>query len=489
MPRRELNPRGRGQRRMTKNEVNRDNFRDELRGKGRRRRKSAGTLSIGTSSLARNDILPKLTVENLAVGVLNHYSRRLRKSDQAHIREIANSISEFGFNVPILVGENNTVVDGETRLEAARLLGLSNTPCIRVDHLDKREQRLLRLAVNRLGEKGTWDLDELEAEFEELLIEDAPIEITGFGPGEVDQVLIGDQAAGIETGDLEPRTSAKAVAQIGDVFRLGPHRLICGNATDPAVIRELMRDDVARMIFADAPFDARDGGLVTGGSDREFLTASGETGESEFLVFNRRWMSAALPHLVDGGILAAFIGWRGFPAVHASAMAEGLTPLDLIVWAKTTARRPSLYRSQHELLPLFKKGNAAHVNNIAPGKRGRRRSNLWSYPSASSIGSSARNGLQEHPTVKPSEMLSDALLDLSDRGEEILDLFAGSGSTLIACDKVGRVCRCVELDPLYVDVIIRRYALVSANQVFLEATSESFEQLTQRRRGEARPGL
>jgi DNA modification methylase len=141
----------------------------------------------------------------------------------------------------------------------------------------------------------------------------------------------------------------------------------------------------------------------------------------------------------------------------------------------------SLYRSQHELLPLFKKGSASHVNNVELGKKGRWRSNVWTYPGASSLGSDARRGLQDHPTVKPTVMLEDALLDLTNRGDFVLDPFLGSGSTLIAAENTGRICRGVELDPLYVDVIVRRYEAGSGEAAVLVETGETFEDLEQRR--------
>jgi len=178
------------------------------------------------------------------------------------------------------------------------------------------------------------------------------------------------------------------------------------------------------------------------------------------------------------------------PIVHAAATKLFLTPLNLVVWAKTNARMGSLYRSQHELLPLFKKGTAAHVNNVELGKRGRWRSNVWNYPGASSLGSDARRGLQDHPTVKPTAMLADALLDLTNRGDIVLDPFLGSGSTLIAAEKVGRVCRGVELDPLYVDVIIRRYEAATGNAAILVETGEQFADVAVRRTAEAtRPAV
>jgi DNA modification methylase len=216
--------------------------------------------------------------------------------------------------------------------------------------------------------------------------------------------------------------------------------------------------------------------------------ASGEMSGSEFLAFNLAWMKAALSHLADGGLFGTFIDWRGLPTVHAAATQLGLAPINLIVWAKTNAGMGSLYRSQHELLPLFKKGNGDHLNNIDLGRKGRWRSNIWVYPGASSIGSDARNGLQDHPTVKPTALLADALLDVTARGDIVIDPFLGSGSTLVAAEKTGRRCRGVEIDPLYADVIIRRYQAETGREAILEATGETFTALAARRRDERTDG-
>ena len=192
--------------------------------------------------------------------------------------------------------------------------------------------------------------------------------------------------------------------------------------------------------------------------------------DAEFLAFNEAWIGSILAYLCDGGVFGTFIDWRGNPTVVSAASKLGLKPLNLVVWAKTNAGMGSLYRSQHELLPLFKKGSAPHGNNVELGKRGRWRSNVWSYPGASSLGSDARKGLKDHPTVKPAAMLEDALLDLTHRGDIVIDPFLGSGSTLVAAENTGRVCRGVELDPLYVDVIVRRYEATTGNQAVLVET-------------------
>ena len=385
------------------------------------------------------------------------------------------------------MGRDNEIINGEVSYEAAKQLGLDRLPCVRIGHLSPEEQRVLRLAVNRLAEKGEWDLDALKIEFEELILLDAPIEIIGFSPAEIDHVIVGEAADGLEQGPLEP-DPATAVARVGDIFQLGPHRIVCGDATDPAVLARLLEGDgPARLVLTDEPYNVKIAGNVTAGGHREFAMASGEMTDAEFLVFNDAWMAAVLPYLCDGGVCGSFIDWRGSPTVHSAATKLGLVPLNLIVWAKTNAGMGSLYRSQHELLPLFKKGTAPHVNNVELGKRGRWRSNVWTYPGASSLGSDARRGLKDHPTVKPTAMLEDALLDLSNCSDIVVDPFLGSGSTLIAADKTGRVCRGVELDPLYVDVIMRRYEAATGNPAVLVDTGETFQALGARRGREAAP--
>jgi DNA modification methylase len=413
-------------------------------------------------------------------------ARKLRKLDPVHVREVASSISLLGFCDPLLIGCHNELIDGDARYEAAKQLGLDRVPCVRIDHLSLEEQRVLRLAVNRLAEQGQWDLDALSIEFEELILLDAPIDVTGFSAAEIDHVILGDAAEGLEEGPLEP-DPATAVAVVGDIFRLGPHRIVCGDATDPAVLARLLEGDApACLILTDEPYNVKIAGNVTGAGHREFAMTSGEMSDAEFLAFNEAWTAAVLLFLCEGGIFGTFIDWRGLPIVHSAAAKLGLAPLNLIVWAKTNAGMGSFYRSQHELLLLFKKGSAPHVNNVELGKRGRWRSNVWTYPGASSLGSDSRRGLKDHPTVKPTALLEDALLDLTNRGDMVIDPFLGSGSTLVAANKTGRVCRGVELDPLYVDVIIRRYEATTRNMAVLVGTGEMFGALGARRQGKRR---
>jgi DNA modification methylase len=466
-------------------------LRDALRAKGRNRREQLAALATASfaSNSIRNDLLPKLELVERAPEDLIVPARKLRKIEAAHVREVATAISTLGFCDPVLIDEQNRVINGVVRVEAAKLLGLPRLPCIRASHLSASERRLVRLALNRLGEKGSWDFDELKLELQELILEDAPIEITGFSMTDVDQLTLDGEPPAVEAGPLAPEADAKPIAQLGDIFALDQHRIICGDATDPHTLETLMSGDAAQLILTDEPYNVQIGGHVSRGAHREFVMASGEMTDAEFQAFNAAWIGASLPYLCDGGLFGTFIDWRGYPAVMAAARQLGLAPFNLIVWAKTNAGMGSLYRSQHELLPLFKKGKGSHINNVELGKNGRWRSNVWTYPGASSMGSDARQGLEHHPTVKPVAMLEDALLDMTERGDIVLDPFLGSGSTLMAAEKTGRRCRGLELDPRYVDVIVRRYQAVTGQQAVLESTGETYDQLAMRRQreGESRP--
>ena len=459
---------------------------DDLRSKSRRRREALAR-SDAAESIAkrpRNDLRPHLDMVERALADLRPPARNVRPPDPAHVREVAASIATLGFCAPVLIDGGNRVLDGWARVEAARQVGLAQLPCVIADHLSAAEARLLRIALNRLGETGRWDLGELRLEMAELIVEDVPIEIAGFSDIELDQILLDEEPAASEAGPLEPEVDGEPVARAGDIFCLGPHRVACGDARDATLLARLMAGGTARLVLTDVPYNVPIRGHVTGTGHREFAMASGEMSQPEYLAFNAAWMAAAEHHLVDGGVFGTFIDWRGYPAIHQAAEAGGLAPLNLVVWSKTNAGMGSLYRSGHELLPLYKKGRATHVNNVELGRHGRWRSNVWTYPGASSLGSDARQGLRDHPTVKPTAMLHDALLDLTRRGDVVLDPFLGSGSTLIAADTAGRVCRGVELDPRYVDLIVRRAQQVTGQSATLADTGGAFEAVAQRRKQE-----
>lgn len=459
---------------------------DDLRAKGRRRRETSRDLAgvEQRGRISRNDLLPELELVERHIDSLHAPKRKLRKLDPAHVRDVMSAIEGLGFADPILITSDGKVIDGVTRLEALRLLGQDRVPCVVSPYTSETDLRLLRLCLNRLAEKGTWDIEELRLEFEELVVLEAPIEISGFDLEQIDQILLDDDETYVEPGPVEPAPGAVATTRLGDVWCVGDHRLACGDARDDSVYVSLFEGgERARLVLTDQPFNVKISGHVTSGQHREFQMASGEMSDEEFQTFIQDWMRACLQHVIDGGLFATFVDWRCLLLTLQAALLHKLEQLNLVVWAKSNGGQGSLYRSGHELLPIWKFGKESHVNNIELGKHGRWRSNVWTAPGASCFGSDAREGLKLHPTVKPIALLEDALLDLTRRGEIVLDPFLGSGTTMVAADRTGRVCRGIELDPLYCDVIVQRLQEVTGKDATLLETGEPFTAV-QRRRAE-----
>lgn len=417
-----------------------------------RRRHFARSAQVDVAIMRRNDLSPHLELQTLLLSNLK-CPGAVRNIDPLHVQEVARSISALGFTHPVIVDHHRQLVDGHVRVEAARQLGLNEVPCVIVA-TKGHESRVLRLALNRLSEKGTWNLDQLRLELIELEKLEIDLNTTGFEPLEIDQIML--PQIQIPQKDTQIDEAAEPIASSGDYFQLGPHIIACGDATDAELVKFLLTSKEVRLVVADTPYNVPTYGHITQTNRPDFKDAHGEMTPGEFQNFQKKWMEAALPFLCDGGLLAPFIDWRGLKAVHCAAEGDlSLKQINLIVWAKTNFGRGGFYRSQHELLPLYKKGSAAHVNNIAGGRKGR--SNLWTYPGASTVGSQARVGLKNHPTVKPISMLEDFLLDVTNKGNYIFDPFLGSGSTLLAAENTGRVCIGIDVDPFYIDVAIRQW--------------------------------
>jgi DNA modification methylase len=344
--------------------------------------------------------------------------------------------------------------------------------------------------LNRLGETGAWDPDALRLEFEELTVLGVDLVETGFETAEIDGLMLLDDDEDLAAGEAPaPQRIETAISSLGDIWILGDHRLAQGDARDAGLYERLMLPgEVVQLVLTDEPYNVANVGHVTSNADhREFAFAHGEMSREEFARFNRQWMEAVLARLVDGGLFATFIDWRSIELVIACGRELGLDLLNVVVWVKTNGGQGSLWRSQHELLPVFKKGAEAHINNVELGRHGRWRSNVWQYAGASSLGSDAREGLELHPTVKPRLLLEDALIDVTNRGDIVIDCFAGSGSTLVAAEATGRRCRAIEFDGPYCDVIIRRWSAMTGREAVLEATGETFAEVEARRSNEGPP--
>ncbi len=455
-----------------------------LQDKSRQRREAQKSLTSCQQHVSghRNDLLPTLRVEYLPIDALRPADRRVRKSTASQIAKVELSLRQFGVCSPILIDGDGRIVHGHVVWEAARRLGLETIPTVRIDHLNQTERRALSIALNRIGETGEWDVEALKVELEELIDLDQEIFATGFELAEVDALLLYDAADEPEADDL-PLLPQSQVSQLGDLWLMGEHRLLNGDARDREVYARLVTESQGvRLALTDVPFNVPIRGHCTGQAHhREFEIAHGELSREEFDTFNKDWMRLASTVLADGGLLATFIDWRSVDLILSAGREIGLDLLNIVVWAKSNAGQGSLWRSQHEMLPVFKKGGAPHINNIELGRWGRYRSNVWTYPGASTLGSDAREGLAVHPTVKPRALLEDALLDVTDRGDVVLDCFLGSGSMLLAAEATGRACRAIEIDGRYCDVAIARWQQMTGREAILEETGETHADVARRR--------
>ena len=408
-----------------------------------------------------------LTVTTKRIDELRPHDRLLRRHPKRQIKQLARSIQTFGFNVPVLIDRDNTIVAGQGRLLACQELGWTEVPTICVGHLDEAQVKAFMIADNRLSELSTWDDQVLGETLQELslLNLDFSLEATGFDTGEIDfriEALTASKPKA-DRGDLVPEPAAgPPVTVLGDLWELDGHRVLCGNALEAANYATLMQGAQAAMVFTDPPYNVPIGGHVSGlGAvrHREFAMACGEMSVAEFTAFLRQAMGLLAEHSRDGSLHMVCMDWR-----HMGEVIEAAGPVyselkNLCVWAKDNAGMGSLYRSQHELVFVYKRGTAKHTNNVELGRHGRNRTNVWSYPGVNSFGRKGEEGnlLALHPTVKPVKLVSDAILDCTARGDIVLDGFLGSGSTLIAAGRVGRRCYGIDLDPLYVDTIVRRW--------------------------------
>ena len=417
------------------------------------------------------------------------YPRNARTHSKKQIRQIADSIERFGFTNPVLIDDANMILAGHGRIEAAKRLGLREVPCLRLASMSDAEKRAYILADNKIALNAGWDEDLLAGELEFILaeVEDIDIGITGFSVAEIDMII--DTA---ETGptpqddsdDVLPDVPASApVCQLGDTWRLGDHRLVCGDARDEAAYAALMvatdgSAERAQMVFTDPPYNVRIRGNVTSSQKighREFVMGSGEMDRDGFEAFLRSTCAQMAAWSADGSIHFICMDWRHLDEISRAGGGVYSELKNLIVWAKDNAGMGSFYRSRHELIFAFKNGTAPHINSFELGQHGRSRTNVWNYRGITSPTKDSREALALHPTAKPVAMVADAMKDCSSRGGTVLDPFCGSGTILIAAQKTGRRARAIELDPLYCDTAIRRWQLYAKDDAILVETGETFE--------------
>lgn len=426
--------------------------------------------------------MSNLAIQYVSPDRLRPYPGNARSHSRKQLKLIADSINRFGFTNPILITDDFEVVAGHGRLQAAKSLGLELVPVIALDTLSGADKKALIIADNRIAELAGWDRDILAIEYQGLLdLQFDDIEVTGFSLGEIDTIL--DEASektpvGPGPEDLLPPVVTAPVSRKGDLWILGSHRLLCGDARSDSDYARLLGDEAADLVLTDPPFNVRVDGNVSGlGKVRhqEFAMASGEMSEAEFTAFLSTFLSHSTARSRSGAILFVFMDWRHLFELTCAGREQGLDLKNLIVWAKDNAGMGTFYRSKHELVFVFKNGDAAHTNTFELGQHGRYRTNVWEYAGVNTFRAGRLDELAMHPTVKPVSMLADAIRDVTKRGAIVLDPFAGSGSTLIAAEKTGRQARCIEYEPKYCDVIVRRWQAYTGKAATFDGTELTFE--------------
>ncbi len=422
-----------------------------------------------------------LAVRYREVDALTPWSQNSRAHTPKQIKLVARSIETYGWTNPILIDDAGNVIAGHARLEAAKLLGMTQVPTICLSNMTEPQKRAYIIADNRMNEvAGTWDRKILALEHQAIQLLDPSFDLTctGFVFEDV-EIMLDGLTESHEDQPIEPDRSRPAVSCDGDLWLLGEHRLLCGDALLPASFQALMGVERAQVVVTDAPYNVKvNGNVAPKGKFKEFAMASGEMGSSQFAGFLTDAFANLITYSANGSIHFLFMDWRHM-AEMVQATAQYSEMKNLICWNKQSAGMGSFYRSKHELIWAMKSGTEPHINNFGLGEKGRNRTNVWDYPGLAGWSAERAESLAMHPTVKPVALIVDALKDCSRKGGIVLDCFGGSGSTLMAAEQTGRRARLIELDPAYVDVTIRRWEADTGKKAILDQVGRSFESIEQ----------
>ena len=429
-----------------------------------------------------------LHIEYAPLKSLLPYANNARVHSRKQIRQIAASIERFGFTNPVLIDDNHGIIAGHGRVSAAKQLGMAEVPVVRLSHMTAAERRAYILADNKLALNAGWDQDLLAIELQGLIDLNFEVELTGFSVAEIDLAL--DAANDRSTSkpkvdaDALPSVPDQPVTRPGDVWQLGRHRLICADARSVDSYSDLLGNETVDLIFADPPYNIPVAGFVSGhGKVRhdDFIIGAGEMSADAFTAFLTESLGEAANSCRDGAIAFVCMDWRHMGEMMAAGSAVFSELKNLCVWNKTNGGLGSFYRSKHELVFVYKIGEADHVNNFKLGTTGRHRTNVWDYAGVNAGTGNRQDMLAMHPTVKPVALVADAIRDCSKRNHIILDPFGGSGTTLIAAETCGRNARLIELDPRYCDVIIQRFEAFTGQPARLRETGVGFEETAEQR--------
>jgi DNA modification methylase len=416
-----------------------------------------------------------LNVQQIALEQLVPYARNARTHSDSQVAQIAGSIAEFGFVNPVLVGGDNVIIAGHGRIMAAKKLGLQTVPTIKLDHLTENQRRALVIADNKIAENAGWDEELLRLELQNLADEDFDLDLLGFDDVELDDLLTSlddDEAAALD--ENIPKVQENPVSRTGDVWIMGEHRLLCGDSTSEADMKKLMAGELADMVFTDPPYNvnygdtAKDKLRSKGGAKAGRKIMNDNLGD-DFEAF----LTAACKNMLDhtNGALYICMSSSELDTLQSAFRNAGGKWSTFIIWAKNTfTLGRSDYQRQYEpILYGWKDGNDRYWCGA------RDQGDVWFYNKPQ------KNDL--HPTMKPVDLVVRGIKNSSKTLDIVLDPFGGSGSTLIAAEHTGRQARLIELDPKYVDVIVRRWQEMTGLQATLSGTDQKFKAVEKDRLG------
>ena len=422
-------------------------------------------------------------IQTRPINTLKPHPNNVRTHSNKQIKQLVRSLEQFGNTCPIVINEQDVILAGHARWEALKFLKHDHVPVIVAVGLSEAKQRAYILADNKIAANAGWDRQALAIEFKDLAPKLAEIgltiEDTGFETVEIDGIFHDYLDAEFDPIDTVEANAAKPVSLLGDIWQMGTNRLICGDAHDPTAMQALMNGAAAAMAFTDPPYNVRVSGIQGRGKikHREFVAGSGELSKNNYIEFLTKALAIAAQHSIDGAIHFVCIDWKHLSQLLAAGELVYAELKNLIVWNKSNAGQGSFYRSKHELICAFKHGDAPHINTFELGQHGRHRSNVWNYPGVNTFRAGRMAELAMHPTVKPVALVADAMRDCSRRGDIVLDPFMGSGTTILAAERVSRLGYGLELDPLYVDTAVRRWQAYAKRDAILTSTGQTFDEV------------
>ena len=396
----------------------------------------------------------KVTKASLGLGELHFTNSPARRHTKKQLRKAVNMFAEQSIISPIVVDRSYRIIDGHLRVMAARELEIEALDALVLPDISNAQRIELELALNRLPEDSTWDAANLKIKIEQLIEYNVDLTFTGFETAEIDNILSFEV---IEPDDQDWTTS-DPVTQFGDIWRVGDHIITCGNALSPDEVLGDVLDglELAKACVTDPPYNVPTAGHIrTTQKHAEFAMAAGEMEDQDFTEFLSRSITGSLPYMDTTALYYLFMDWRHVGNLNAAAKRNGLIQQNLCVWSKTNAGMGSFYRSQHELVGVYSRSDRFQ-NNIQLGSSGRYRTNVWVYDGVNSFSATRAGDLTDHPTIKPTQMIADIILDCTSIGDWVYDPFLGSGTTCQAAEQTRRRCLGIEYEPRYVDVALKR---------------------------------